>query len=76
MSSPETDSQQSELQWQLLYHCIEKLDPLNKTILLLSLEKTPQKEIATIVGLSHEAVRVKMHRIKKELIQCTQHEKL
>lgn len=53
-----------------LYKCINKLNKDGKSIILLELEGLPQKEIAEIMGLSHEAIRVRVHRIKKELTKC------
>jgi len=53
-----------------LYKCINKLNKDNKGIILLELEGLPQKEIAEIMGLSHEAIRVRVHRIKNELTKC------
>lgn len=61
---------------QRMYHCIDRLPKENKGMLLLALEGLPQKEIAAIVGLSHEAVRVRLHRIKNNLIKCVQHESI
>jgi len=61
-----------EQQLQALYSCIHKLKDDDKTIILLTLEKMPQKEIAAFTGITHEAIRVKIHRIKQQLIQCTQ----
>lgn len=59
-----------------LYVCINKLDPTAKGIILLELEGLPQKEIAAVMGLSHEAVRVRIHRIKNKLTKCVQDDKL
>lgn len=53
-----------------LYKCINKLNKDNKGIILLELEGLPQKEIAEIMGLSHEAIRVRVHRIKEKLTKC------
>ena len=68
--SEDTTSVSKEFQLQQLYQCIGKLNTDNKTIILLELEGLPQKEIAEIMGLSHEAVRVRVHRIKSELTKC------
>lgn len=53
-----------------MYQCISKLKTENKSIILLELEGVPQREIADIMGLSHEAIRVRIHRIKNELTKC------
>lgn len=59
-----------ELKLKQLYSCINTLNKDNKSIILLELEGLPQKEIAEIMGLSHEAIRVRVHRIKNELTKC------
>ena len=61
---------QTEFQQYRMHQCISKLKPENKSIILLELEGLPQKEIADIMGLSHETIRVRIHRIKNELIKC------
>lgn len=72
--SSETDHlQQRRLQW--LYRMIQELTPMNRTIILLELEGLPQKEIASISGVSHTAVRTRLHRIKADLQKRMQHEK-
>jgi RNA polymerase sigma-70 factor (ECF subfamily) len=55
-----------------LYACIEQLSKGNKSIILLELEGVPQKDIAAIMGINHEAIRVRIHRIKIELTKCAQ----
>ncbi len=56
-----------EARIQKMYECINKLDSKNKSIILLELESIPQKEIASIMGMTHEAIRVRILRIKKTL---------
>ena len=53
-----------------LYSCINTLNRDNKSIILLELEGLPQKDIAEVMGLSHEAIRVRVYRIKNELTKC------
>ncbi len=65
-----------ESQLKQLYACILKLSEENKGIILLELEGLPQKEIATITGLSHEVVRVRLHRIKNSLTNCVKNERI
>ena len=65
-----------ENQLKRLYACILKLSEENKGIILLELEGLPQKEIATITGLSHELVRVRLHRIKNSLTNCVKNENI
>lgn len=59
-----------------LYSCITKLSKDNKSIILLVLEGVAQKEIAQIMGLNHEAIRIRIHRIKKELTKCVKNENI
>lgn len=66
----ENNSEEKEIQLNQLYLCIDKLKSENKSIILLELEGLPQKEIADIMGLSHETIRVRVHRIKNELTKC------
>lgn len=63
-----------ERQLKKMYHCINKLPKDSRGIILLELEGLPQKEIAEIIGLSHEAVRVRIHRIKNSLTKCVQND--
>lgn len=58
---------------QQLYACIASLPEESKGIILLELEGLPQKEIATITGLTHDTVRVRLHRIKNSLTKCVHH---
>jgi RNA polymerase sigma-70 factor (ECF subfamily) len=46
---------------------ITKLKPLDRQVILLFLEDVDSVEIAAITGLSHNAVRVRVHRIKQVL---------
>lgn len=59
-----------------MYRCINKLTEENETIILLELDNVPQAEIAQIVGISHQAVRTRIHRIKDKLAKCIKDEQL
>lgn len=50
-----------------LYRAISKLDKIEKAIMLLHLDEVPNQEIADIVGISQNYVRVKMTRIRTKL---------
>jgi len=69
-SKLEDSKEHQEVKFLQLYQCINKLTADNKAIILLELEGLQQKEIAEVMGLKHEAVRVRIHRIKKELTKC------
>lgn len=73
---PTDDPQQKEQRFRAMYDCIDKLSQENKTIILLELQNVPQNEIADILGLSHAATRTRVHRIKEQLSNCVQHERL
>ena len=51
----------------LLYRCISELEEIDRIIISLALESLPQAEIASVVGLSHATIRVRIHRIKEKL---------
>lgn len=78
VSEMETESSsvgeiEKESRFTKMYDCIYKLKKEDRTLILLDLEEVPQKEIAEILGISHEAIRVRIHRIKKSLTKCVQH---
>lgn len=66
------DSVIKEKQFLKMYNCINKLNQSNKSIILLELEEVPQTEIAEILGISHVALRTRIHRIKNDLSKCIQ----
>ena len=51
----------------LLYQFIDKLNELDKALILLYLDDNKHKEIAEILGISETNVGTKISRIKKEL---------
>ncbi|MDA3928904.1 MAG: sigma-70 family RNA polymerase sigma factor [Prolixibacteraceae bacterium] len=52
---------------KLLYNAVSKLTGIEKSITLLYLEEKKYEEIAEIVGITQNYVRVKMNRIKAKL---------
>lgn len=66
----ETSSKEKEKHFKKLYACIDKLNKTNKAIILLELENVPQNEIAEVIGISHQALRTRINRIKKKLTNC------
>lgn len=56
--------------YKALKSCISTLKDVDKSIVILSLENLPYKEIASITGLSENHIAVKMKRIKKILLNC------
>ncbi|RXG13248.1 RNA polymerase sigma factor [Leeuwenhoekiella aestuarii] len=57
-----------------LYTCIDQLTEKNKMLILLELEEVPQQEIAATTGLNHGAVRTRLLRIRKALLNCMTYE--
>ena len=57
----------SEQQVQLLYTCISKLPETDRLIITMVLEEKPYDEIADITAITENNLRVKIHRIKKQL---------
>lgn len=68
----ENDSAEKEEKFARMYSCIQKLEEVNRMIILMVLENTGYDEIAQVIGISEENVRVRIHRIKKSLTQCVQ----
>lgn len=60
---------ENQEQLALLMHCISQLPELDRLIIGLSLEGVKQSDIAEIMGLKHNTVRVRIHRIKETLTQ-------
>ena len=54
-----------------LYHAIEKLNAVEKAIVMLYMEDHSYEEMEDIIGLSQGNLRVKMNRIKEKLRQLT-----
>jgi RNA polymerase sigma factor (sigma-70 family) len=62
----ESDSEQDE-NIVKLYHFIERLDEMDKALILLYLDDNKYKDIADILGISETNVATKISRIKKNL---------
>lgn len=54
-------------QLELLYHCIEELNEIDKAIILLYLDRKSHDEISEIMGISKTNVGTRMSRIKEHL---------
>ncbi len=52
---------------KILYESITLLKPIDRTIIMLYLEKKEHAEIAEVVGLSSSNIGVRVNRIKKKL---------
>jgi RNA polymerase sigma-70 factor (ECF subfamily) len=62
----ETDDTNEQV--QLLYQCISQLAETDRLIISLLLDDVAYPEIAQIMGISDGNLRVKIHRIKQQLI--------
>ena len=62
-------NEEMEQSSRFLYQFINELKPLDKALVLLYLEDTPQREMAEILGLSETNISTKIHRIKSILKQ-------
>jgi RNA polymerase sigma-70 factor (ECF subfamily) len=60
--APDADARVREL-----YRCIDRLDPLNRALLILYLDERSQREIAEILGISETNVATKIGRLKERL---------
>jgi len=68
LKEPEEDDEAITKQdIEMLYQAINKLEPVDKAIILLYLEEKKYDEIAEIMGLTRSNVGVKITRIKKKL---------
>jgi len=56
-----------ELELNLMYRAIDKLNEVEKAIVMLYLEEKGNDQIAEIIGISQNYVRVKMTRIRNKL---------
>ena len=52
---------------RVLYRCIDRLDALNRALLILYLDERSQREIAEILGISETNVATKIGRLKERL---------
>jgi len=61
---------QDRLRW--LYARIHELPPVDRSLILLSLERLSYAEIAEITGFSESNIGVRLHRIKQQLTTASQ----
>ncbi len=57
---------------KLMHQAIGKLNKVEKAIVLLHLDRKSNEEIADIIGITQNYVRVKMNRIKNKLSKTVQ----
>lgn len=61
-----------EEQWQQLLAAVEKLNEIEKAVVMLYMEDRSYDEMEEILGIGQGALRVKMTRIKDKLRKLTQ----
>lgn len=71
LEKPE-EIEDNEDKFRKMYDCINQLSPSNKLIIMMVLEGISYEEVADIIGLSEETLRVRIHRIKDKLSKCVQ----
>lgn len=62
--------QQDDEKYRLLKNCIQTLNDIDTSIVILYLDEVSYKEMANITGLSENHIAVKMKRIRKKLLDC------
>ncbi len=62
-----------EQEVKLLYKCISQLQQTDRLVITLVLDDKPYDEIASITGITENNLRVKIHRIKKQLTEIYNH---
>lgn len=65
-SSPRVDLEQQE-QLDRLYAAIDRLDDVDKALVMMYLDDASYDAMADVLGISANYVGVKLHRIKKQL---------
>ena len=68
-SSLALDTVNQEQEVQVLYKCISRLPETDRLIISMVLDDRPYTEIAAVIGISEINLRVKIHRIKKQLTE-------
>jgi RNA polymerase sigma factor (sigma-70 family) len=70
----ESNTAQTENE-QILYSAIGQLDELERIVIMMVLEEVAYDEIARIIGITENNLRVKIHRIKTKLKTIMENEK-
>ncbi len=69
----EAEDTEEEERLQRMYACIQKLSEKDRLIILMMLEGISYPEISEVVGITEETLRVRIHRVKKNLTHCVSH---
>lgn len=65
----DTDFQEKNEQFQLLYQAIRQLSEIERALVILYLDDLPYEEIADLMGITANNARVRMNRIREKLRQ-------
>ncbi|WP_370086450.1 RNA polymerase sigma factor [Ekhidna sp.] len=68
------DSDNTDQEHQELYRAIGQLGEVDRLIIMMVLDELDYNEIAEVVGISEGNLRVKIHRIKKNLKKILENE--
>lgn len=63
----DTEFQDKNEQFQLLYKAIKQLSEIERAIIMLYLDDHPYEEIAQMIGITANNARVRMNRIREKL---------
>ena len=66
----EQSDEEGELKLKKMYACIQTLDEVSRSIVLMMLDGVEYSEIAEVIGVKEDTLRVKIHRIKQSLTKC------
>lgn len=67
-----TDSPEQRERVAWLYARIHQLPPVDRTLILLHLDKLSYADMAEVTGLTESNIGVRLHRIKQQLIQLSE----
>lgn len=70
-----TDTDAESKQIQQLYKCINKLDLMDRALILLWLENMSYDDMGAIMGISPKNISVKLVRVKQQLIELSKNGK-
>jgi RNA polymerase sigma factor (sigma-70 family) len=66
----EQADEEADLKLKKMYSCIQTLDEVSRSIVLMMLDGVDYSEIADVIGIKEDTLRVKIHRIKQSLTKC------
>jgi DNA-directed RNA polymerase specialized sigma24 family protein len=76
LPDPKTAADESDLEYQCLDRCVEKLTPENRDLVLSYYQEEKhakiehRKNLAATLGIAANALRIRAHRIRASLQEC------